>query len=202
MHNTHENTLFFLDNFDSFTYNLVDQFKTLGYPVKIFRNNQSALKIKKQMDDCSGNVLLVLSPGPGTPRDAGCLMELIKLCRGNTAMLGICLGHQALIEQYGGKIIKSKEIVHGKSSLIQHCANRMFENLPLPLKVARYHSLVGTDIPDELEVVADLEGVCMAIYHPKDRVLGFQFHPESILTCDGAQLLQNSLHFLLPEGAF
>ncbi|AGH80729.1 glutamine amidotransferase of anthranilate synthase [Psychromonas sp. CNPT3] len=201
MQTSPKSTLYFLDNFDSFTYNLVDQFKALGHPVKIFRNNQSAQKIKKHMDDCPDNVLLVLSPGPGAPSDAGCLIELIKLCRGNIPMLGICLGHQALIEQYGGRIIKSAEIVHGKSSLIQHCNNRMFANLPLPLCVARYHSLVGTDIPDELEVIADFNGMCMGVYHAKDRVLGFQFHPESILTCEGAQLLQNSLHFLLQEGA-
>lgn len=208
MNSNNENTtLFFLDNFDSFTYNLVDQFKALGYPVKIYRNNQSATQIKAHIDACESDspenkVVLILSPGPGIPSKAGCLIELIGLCRGQIPMIGICLGHQALIEQYGGVVGGADEIMHGKSSLINHCGDRMFRGLSQPLSVARYHSLVGTTIPKSLEVVADFNGMCMAVYNQTERVIGFQFHPESILTCEGANLLENSLDFIknLPAG--
>jgi len=196
---TQKTTLFFLDNFDSFTYNLVDQFKTAGYPVKIYRNSQRADQIKGHIDACKGDVVLVLSPGPGTPSAAGCMIELIGLCKGKIPMLGICLGHQALIEQYGGVVGQADEIQHGKSSLISHTGDKMFNGLSQPLSVARYHSLVGTDIPAALDVVADYNGMCMSIYQPQDKVIGFQFHPESILTCEGAQLLANSLNLLTSQ---
>lgn len=194
--NSTKATLFFLDNFDSFTYNLVDQFKTAGYPVKIYRNDQSAEKIKAHIDACAGEVVLVLSPGPGTPSAAGCMIDLITLCKGQVPMLGICLGHQALIEQYGGVVGQADEIQHGKSSLISHCGDKMFSGLSQPLSVARYHSLVGTLVTEPLEIVADYNGMCMAIYQEQDKVIGFQFHPESILTCEGAKLLENSLNIL------
>lgn len=197
--NTKKTTLFFLDNFDSFTYNLVDQFKTAGYPVKIYRNSQSAQQIKAHIDACEGHVVLVLSPGPGTPSAAGCMIELIGLCKGQIPMLGICLGHQALIEQYGGVVGQADEIQHGKSSLIEHCADKMFSGLSSPLSVARYHSLVGTTVPSTLDIVAEYNDMCMAIYQQQDKVIGFQFHPESILTCEGAQLLENSLNLLTAE---
>ena len=193
MNNMQKQTLFFLDNFDSFTYNLVDQFKTLGYPVKIYRNNLPAAQIKAHIDACETDAVLILSPGPGTPSAAGCLIELIGLCKGQIPMIGICLGHQALIEQYGGVVGQAEVIMHGKSSLISHCGDKMFSGLSQPLSVARYHSLVGTKIPTELEVVADFNGMCMAVYNRQDKVIGFQFHPESILTCEGAKLLATSL---------
>ena len=196
MNNTQQQTLFFLDNFDSFTYNLVDQFKSLGYPVKIYRNSLSATQIKTHIDACETDVILVLSPGPGTPSEAGCLIELIGLCKGQVPILGICLGHQALIEQYGGVVGQAEVIMHGKSSLISHCGDRMFAGLSQPLSVARYHSLVGTKVPDSLEVVADFNGMCMAVYNKQDKVIGFQFHPESILTCEGAKLLKTSLELV------
>ena len=196
MNTTKKQTLFFLDNFDSFTYNLVDQFKALGYPVKIYRNNMPAQQVKAHIDACKNEAVLVLSPGPGTPSKAGCLIELIGLCKGQIPMLGICLGHQALIEQYGGIVGQADEIMHGKSSLISHCGDRMFAGLSQPLSVARYHSLIGTSVPDSLEVVADFNGMCMAVYNAQDKVIGFQFHPESILTCEGAKLLETSLNLI------
>ncbi len=196
MNTTKKQTLFFLDNFDSFTYNLVDQFKALGYPVKIYRNSMPAQQIKAHIDACESEAVLVLSPGPGTPSAAGCLIELIGLCKGQLPIIGICLGHQALIEQYGGVVGQAEEIMHGKSSLISHCGDRMFAGLSQPLSVARYHSLVGTKVPDSLEVVADFNGMCMAVYNEQDRVIGFQFHPESILTCQGAKLLETSLNLV------
>ncbi|WP_019613301.1 aminodeoxychorismate/anthranilate synthase component II [Psychromonas ossibalaenae] len=189
-------TLFFLDNFDSFTYNLVDQFKALGYPVKIYRNSLPASQVKAYIDASENEAALILSPGPGTPSAAGCLIELIGLCKGQIPMLGICLGHQALIEQYGGVVGQAEQIMHGKSSLITHCGDRMFAGLSQPLSVARYHSLLGTSVPPSLEVVADFNGMCMAVYNQQDRVIGFQFHPESILTCEGAKLLETSLELV------
>lgn len=189
-------TLFFLDNFDSFTYNLVDQFKSLGYPVKIYRNNLPAAQVKAHIDACETEVVLILSPGPGAPSEAGCLIELIGLCRGNVPMIGICLGHQAIIEQYGGVVGQAEQIMHGKSSLIEHCGDRMFSGLSQPLSVARYHSLIGSSVPPSLEIIAQFNGMCMAVYNRADKVIGFQFHPESILTCEGAKLLENSLNLL------
>ena len=122
------NTIVLLDNFDSFTYNLVDQFRSLGHPVKIYRNSVDAKKIKAEIDAIPNSVL-VLSPGPGCPSEAGCMPELIQLCRGEVPILGICLGHQALIEHYGGIVGPAEEIMHGKSSDINHCGNRMFTDL-------------------------------------------------------------------------
>jgi anthranilate synthase component 2 len=196
MTTTKKPTLFFLDNFDSFTYNLVDQFKALGYPVKIYRNSLPAEKVKAHIEACETEVVLILSPGPGTPSDAGCMIELIGLCKGQVAIIGICLGHQALIEQYGGVIGQAEQVMHGKSSLIEHCGDRMFCGLQQPLSVARYHSLIGTTIPQSLEIVAQANGICMAVYNQADRVIGFQFHPESILTCEGAMLLESSLNLV------
>ncbi|MCG6200312.1 aminodeoxychorismate/anthranilate synthase component II [Psychromonas antarctica] len=196
MNITKKPTLFFLDNFDSFTYNLVDQFKSLDYPVKIYRNSLSAQQVKAHIDECENAAVLILSPGPGTPSAAGCMIELIGLCKGQLPIIGICLGHQALIEQYGGVVGQADEIMHGKSSLISHCGDRMFAGLSQPLSVARYHSLIGIKVPDSLETVADYNGMCMAVYNAQDKVIGFQFHPESILTCEGAKLLESSLNLV------
>ncbi|CAM2926279.1 aminodeoxychorismate/anthranilate synthase component II [Moritella viscosa] len=187
------NTLFLLDNFDSFTYNLVDQFRSLGHEVKIYRNSISAEAIKQQIDQCENNPVVVLSPGPGNPSEAGCLLELIRLCRGQYPMIGICLGHQALVQQYGGIVGRAEEIMHGKASSINHDGQLMFAGLSQPLPVARYHSLVATEVPSSLTVNAEFNGMPMAIIQPEDKVIGFQFHPESILTSEGAELLKNTL---------
>ncbi|WP_413111377.1 aminodeoxychorismate/anthranilate synthase component II [Thaumasiovibrio sp. DFM-14] len=184
-----------LDNFDSFTYNLVDQFRTLGYPVTIYRNSLSAAKIEQALNELT-NPVLVLSPGPGAPADAGCMPELIQRVKGKIPMIGICLGHQALVEAYGGTIVNAGEIMHGKSSLMTHNKHEVFGSLPNPLPIARYHSLVAKNIPDCLQVTASSEGLTMAITHEQDRVCGFQFHPESILTTQGAQLLVNTLNWV------
>jgi len=189
------NTLFLLDNFDSFTYNLVDQFRSLGHSVRIYRNSLPAALIYEQIAACD-DAVLVLSPGPGAPHEAGCMLELIGLCRGKVPILGICLGHQAICEYYGGTVGSAGEIVHGKTSLIEHCGQDMFAGLSRPLPVARYHSLVATYVPDELEVIAHYQEMPMAVLHRADRVLGFQFHPESIMTTEGARLLTQSLAYL------
>ncbi|MCX7130425.1 aminodeoxychorismate/anthranilate synthase component II [Aeromonas sp.] len=194
--------IFLLDNFDSFTYNLVDQFRSLGYPVRIYRNSRPATRIMSEIAACEGDAVLVLSPGPGAPHEAGCLIDLIKLARGQVPILGICLGHQALCEAYGGTVGAAGEIVHGKRSLIEHNGHGAFAGLPSPLPVARYHSLVATYVPEELTVIAHYQGMPMAIEQQDERVLGFQFHPESIMTSEGARLLTQALaHITRPESS-
>ena len=127
------NTIFLLDNFDSFTYNLVDQFRTLGHPVQIYRNSLPATQIFDLIQSCDNNPVLVLSPGPGAPHEAGCMIELIGLCRGKVPILGICLGHQAICEYYGGTVGSAGEIIHGKSSFITLSGKEMFAGLSNPL---------------------------------------------------------------------
>jgi len=193
--------LFMLDNLDSFTYNLVDEFQCLGFEPTVYRNTLSADFIFNKMSQhtmlTGEKVILVLSPGPGDPKSAGCLMALIKLCAGKVPMLGICLGHQALIEHYGGIVGRADEIVHGKASPINHCGTGAFVNIKSPLPVARYHSLVGIKVPDSLNVIADYNDMPMAICRESDAILAYQFHPESILTTYGATLLAQSFDYLL-----
>ena len=187
-----------LDNFDSFTYNLVVQFRSLGYPVTIYRNSLSADQMEQALAE-KNNPVLVLSPGPGAPADAGCMPELIKRVRGKVPMIGICLGHQAIVEAYGGKVEGAGDIVHGKSAMMSHSAHTVFGDLPSPLSIARYHSLVATEVPDSLTTVADVDGLVMAVTNDQDRVCGYQFHPESILTTQGAQLLTNTLNWVMSK---
>ena len=193
--------LFMLDNLDSFTYNLVDEFQCLGFEPTVYRNTLSAdfifSKMLEHTKQTGEKVILVLSPGPGEPKNAGCLMALISLCAGKIPMLGICLGHQALIEHYGGKVGRADEIVHGKASAINHCGKGAFTGIQNPLPVARYHSLVGLEMPKALEVIADYNQMPMAICQESDAVLAYQFHPESILTTFGATLLAQSFDYLM-----
>ena len=141
--------VFLLDNFDSFTYNLVDELRTLGLELIVYRNSVSADLVLQKMQDKaqqtdengqSKQVMLMLSPGPGNPSQAGSMLALLDLVKGQFPVLGICLGHQAIVESYGGKIVRADKVMHGKSSLIEHCADKMFTNMPQPLPVARYHS--------------------------------------------------------------
>jgi anthranilate synthase component 2 len=199
--NEQKTKLFMLDNLDSFTYNLVDEFQCLGFEPTVYRNTLSADFIFNKMTEhtkhSGQNIILVLSPGPGDPSHAGCLMALIKLCAGKIPMLGICLGHQALIEHYGGSVDRADEIVHGKASAINHCESGAFANIQNPLPVARYHSLIGKNVPKTLSVIADFNGMPMAISREADAVLAYQFHPESILTTFGTTLLAQSFDYLL-----
>lgn len=200
--------VFLLDNFDSFTYNLVDELRTLGLELIVYRNSVSADVILEKMHDKASQtdengkkkqVMLMLSPGPGNPSQAGSMLTLINLVKGHFPVLGICLGHQAIVESYGGKIIRADKVMHGKSSLIEHCADKMFTSMPHPLPVARYHSLMASNIPEQLTVLANFEDIPMAVTHLKDKMLGFQFHPESILTSHGSQLLMQSIEFLTQD---
>lgn len=184
-----------LDNFDSFTYNLVDQFRSLGCEVTIYRNSLTVEQMEQALAE-KNNPVLVLSPGPGAPADAGCMPELIKHVRGKVPMIGICLGHQAIVEAYGGKVSGAGEIVHGKSAMMSHTGHDVFGELPSPLSIARYHSLVAETVPESLDIIAGVNGLVMAVTNDKDRVCGYQFHPESILTTQGAQLLTNTLDWV------
>ncbi|OOF45124.1 anthranilate synthase component II [Rodentibacter trehalosifermentans] len=188
--------ILFLDNFDSFTYNLVDQFRVLGHQVKIYRNDCDLTQL---VDTALGtpNTILALSPGPGTPAEAGILLPLIERLKDKIPIIGICLGHQALIQAFGGKVVHAGEVLHGKVSQISHDGEAMFKGLANPMPVARYHSLMGQDLPAEFVINAEYNGIIMAIRHRNLPICAFQFHPESILTVQGSQLLQQSIEWLL-----
>jgi anthranilate synthase/aminodeoxychorismate synthase-like glutamine amidotransferase len=164
--------------------------------VVIYRNQIPADVIIEKLSQLEKPVL-VLSPGPGTPSEAGCMPELLKRLRGQLPIIGICLGHQAIVETYGGFVGQAGEILHGKASSITHDNEAMFAGMNNPLPVARYHSLVGSQIPDGLTVNARFGDMVMAVRHEEDRVCGFQFHPESILTSQGARLLEQTLAWAL-----
>ncbi|MZG22347.1 anthranilate synthase component II [Dickeya dianthicola] len=185
-----------LDNIDSFTYNLVDQLRASGHNVVVYRNQLPADVIIDRLRHLEKPVLM-LSPGPGTPSEAGCMPALLQRLRGQLPIIGICLGHQAIVEAYGGHVGQAGEILHGKASSVEHDGQAMFSGLPSPLPVARYHSLVGSNIPAGLVINASFNGMVMAVRHDEHRVCGFQFHPESILTTHGARLLNQTLDWAL-----
>ncbi|EKT63717.1 glutamine amidotransferase-related protein [Providencia burhodogranariea] len=185
-----------LDNVDSFTYNLVDQLRSGGHNVIIYRNTVSATHILSVLNNME-SPLLVLSPGPGKPSDAGSMPEVLTHVIGKIPVIGICLGHQAIIEAYGGHVSAAGEILHGKSSMATHDQQAMFDGLENPISVARYHSLVGSQIPEKLIICAQSNGMVMAVRNDNDRICGFQFHPESILTAQGAILLEKTVAWAL-----
>jgi anthranilate synthase component 2 len=192
-----------IDNHDSFTYNLVDELRVLGLELKVFRNNVPSDTIINQLAQYQslGPTLLLLSPGPGAPKDAGNMPDVLEKVKGQYPVLGICLGHQAIIEAYGGKVGRAENVMHGKASLMTHDFTPVFKTLTNPLSIARYHSLVATSVPDCLQVIASIDRLPMAIIHPTDNMLGFQFHPESILTCDGSMLLSQAITYLTQNHA-
>lgn len=186
--------LIMLDNFDSFTYNLVDQFRCMGHQVIVYRNDICCDYLTDKLLN-TNSVVLVLSPGPGTPKSAGNMMKILAKVAGRIPILGICLGHQALVEHYGGVVDRAADVMHGKASKLTHNEHPVFANLANPLSVARYHSLIAKVVPDCLEVIAHFEQLPMAICHTDRMAIGYQFHPESILTANGSQLLSNTLNY-------
>lgn len=197
-----------IDNVDSFSYNLVDELRQLGFPLVIYRNQLPAETVLDKLKSYQGPQLVCLSPGPGHPKNAGNLMEVIRYCSGRIPMLGICLGFQALIEHAGGRVDTCGEIVHGKTATVDIVNHPVFTDATDNGQciVARYHSLSGYDLPDTAAVIATLEGpegsIPMAAeFHSSDgtdsHAIGFQFHPESLLTPKGKQLLSNSVQYLL-----
>lgn len=185
----------FIDNFDSFTWNLVDEFARRGAAVEVWRNTITAAAALERAESGEGPALLVLSPGPGAPRDAGCCLDLVRLAEGRVPLFGVCLGHQAMIEAYGGTVGSAGELLHGKTSAVVHEGGPLFDGLPSPLTVGRYHSLGAFTVPDPLRPVATGGPLVMAVSHATAPMLGVQFHPESILTPLGSRLVANVLRW-------
>jgi anthranilate synthase/aminodeoxychorismate synthase-like glutamine amidotransferase len=184
--------LLLIDNYDSFTYNLVQAFLVLGAEVSVYRNDALAPEAALTLAPTH----LCVSPGPGTPYDAGVSMDMIRAFAGRVPVLGVCLGHQAIVEVFGGRVVRAERLMHGKTSLVRHDARTLFAGLPQPCEVGRYHSLIAApaSLPAELEVSARTdEGEIMGVRHLRLAVEGVQFHPESILTPEGPRLLGNFL---------
>lgn len=180
-----------LDNYDSFSFNLVESFERLGCRVQTFRNTADPARlIELARDD---DALIILSPGPGRPEDAGCMMELIALAKGEVPVLGVCLGHQGLVLHAGGSVDRATSPVHGKASLMHHDGAGPFEGMTSPVPIARYHSLCTRDVPARFRVHAQIDGMAMAIGDADALQTGLQFHPESILTPGGDRMLANVL---------
>lgn len=181
-----------IDNYDSFTYNLVQYVGELGEEVSVYRNDAVTLKEIKDMAP-SG---IIISPGPGRPEDAGISKKVIKDLAGKIPILGVCLGHQAIGEVYGAKVVRAQRIMHGKVSDIYHKGNGIFKNIPSPFVATRYHSLLvdPETVKDPIEITAwTKDKEIMALEHKKLKVWGVQFHPESILTVEGKNILRNFL---------
>ena len=185
-------TILLVDNYDSFTYNLFQYLGELGATVRVVRNDElgaeAALALRPEA--------IVISPGPGNPDQAGISLELIARCAGRVPLLGVCLGHQALGQAFGGRVVRAPRLMHGKTSEIHHDGRALFAGLPQPFTATRYHSLVvdRESVPDSLEVTAWTDdGVVMGLRHRRHKLEGVQFHPESILTHAGKDLLRNFL---------
>ena len=181
-----------LDNYDSFTYNLAQYLGELGSNVEVHRNDKiSVEEIARRKPQ-----RIVISPGPCTPREAGISVELIERLQGKFPILGVCLGHQAIGAAFGGKIVRAPKLFHGKTSQIHHDGKTIFRKLPDPLTATRYHSLIveRKSLPRELSITAETDdGIIMGLRHRRDKIEGVQFHPESVLTDAGRQLLSNFL---------
>ena len=182
-----------IDNYDSFTYNLVQYLGELGEDIKVFRNDKITIPEIEQMNP----VRIVISPGPCTPKEAGISIEVIKHFSGRIPILGVCLGHQSIGAAFGGDIIRAPRLMHGKTSQIYHNGETIFKGLPNPFEATRYHSLIirRETIPDCLEITAWTDiGEIMGVRHKEFVIEGVQFHPESILTREGKALLRNFLN--------
>jgi anthranilate synthase component 2/para-aminobenzoate synthetase component 2 len=192
--------LLLIDNYDSFTYNLVQAFLVLGAEVEVYRNDA----LTPQAALARAPTHLCISPGPGTPYDAGVSMDMIRAFAGRVPVLGVCLGHQSIVEVFGGQVVRAGRLMHGKTSLVRHDGRTVFTALPQPCEVGRYHSLIASPgtLPEVLEVSARTdEGEIMGVRHRSLTVEGVQFHPESILTPQGPKLLGNFLAQLTGERA-
>ncbi len=182
--------LLLVDNYDSFTYNLVHLFAELGADVRVFRNDAITVAEAEALEPTQ----LLISPGPGRPADAGVSVELIRRLGARVPTLGVCLGHQAIVEAFGGEVGPARALLHGKASKVEHDGKGVFAGLPQGLDAGRYHSLAATRVPEELEITARTpDGEVMGVRHRELPVEGVQFHPESVLTPLGPQLGRNFL---------
>jgi anthranilate synthase/aminodeoxychorismate synthase-like glutamine amidotransferase len=189
-----------IDNYDSFTYNLVQYLGELSEQVQVFRNDAI---LPDQLAGLAPSHIII-SPGPGAPSEAGISKEIIRQLGPRIPLLGVCLGHQCLAEVYGGQVVRAPRLMHGKTSPIYHYGDPLFNGLPSPFEATRYHSLIVTEpLPAELEATAfTREGELMGIRHRRYPIYGVQFHPESILTTHGIQILRNFLNLPAPESKF
>jgi anthranilate synthase component 2 len=180
-----------VDNYDSFTYNLVQYLGELGAEVRVFRNDAVSADELEALTPSH----IVISPGPGDPSQAGISRQVIRELGARRPVLGVCLGHQCIGDAFGGRVVRAGRLVHGKTSPVYHYGNGLFTGLPSPFDATRYHSLIVAEpLPDDLEVTAfTTEGEVMGLRHRKHPIHGVQFHPESILTTGGKQILQNFL---------
>ena len=184
--------LLLLDNYDSFTYNIYQLFSDIGAQVEVVRSDKISIDGIRAKDYRG----IIISPGPGIPQDAGISEEVIRQLGGEIPILGICLGHQAIGEVFGGRVVRAGEIVHGKASPIRHSGMGLYRDIPNPTEVARYHSLIiaRENLPDVLDVTSQLDdGTIMGVRHKTLSIEGIQFHPESILTPEGRRMMQNYL---------
>jgi anthranilate synthase/aminodeoxychorismate synthase-like glutamine amidotransferase len=183
-----------IDNYDSFTYNLAHLFGALGVDVRVTRNDEITAEEAEHLAPAQ----LVISPGPGRPADAGSSIDIIRRLAPTTPTLGVCLGHQAIVEAFGGEVGYARELLHGKASPVRHDGTGLFTGLPEPFEAGRYHSLAATRLPDELEPTAYADdGEVMAVRHRTLPIVGVQFHPESVLTPDGPALGRNFVEGIL-----
>lgn len=192
MSNPETARLLLIDNYDSFTYNLVQAFMVLGAEVLVHRNDSITVDQAKSLKPTH----LCISPGPGTPYDAGVSMRMIEAFAGEVPIFGVCLGHQSLVEVFGGKVVRAGRLMHGKTSLVHHDGQSILKNMPEPFEAGRYHSLIAQPdtLPDALEVTARTdEGEIMGVRHKTFNIEGVQFHPESVLTPQGPVLMGNFL---------
>jgi anthranilate synthase/aminodeoxychorismate synthase-like glutamine amidotransferase len=190
--------LLLIDNYDSFTYNLVQAFLVLGADVLVHRNDALTVDAAQALEPTH----LCISPGPGTPRDAGVSMDMIRAFAGAVPVLGVCLGHQSIVEVFGGEVVRAGRLMHGKVSPVEHDGRGVFAGAPQPMQVGRYHSLIARpdSLPAALAVTARTpEGEIMGVRHRELAVEGVQFHPESVLTPDGPALMGNFLRFTSPR---
>ena len=183
--------IFILDNYDSFTYNLVQYLGELGAEVQVGRNDQFTVE---QIDALKPE-RIVLSPGPCTPQEAGISIPLVRHFAGKVPILGVCLGHQAIGAAFGGRIVRAPRLMHGKTSAVEHDGRTIFRGIRSPMTCTRYHSLIVSEdgLPEELQISARSEGLIMGLRHRSFSIEGVQFHPESVLTEDGMRLLANFL---------
>jgi|TARA_Y100000310_G_scaffold218893_1_gene220248 anthranilate synthase/aminodeoxychorismate synthase-like glutamine amidotransferase len=188
-----EMNILLVDNFDSFTYNLVDEFEKKNCKVHVYRNNITLDNFHQIVDKIKPK-LIVISPGPSNPKSAGISIDVIKHYAGKIPIFGVCLGHQCIIEAFGGVVDKASEIFHGKQSKINHDDKNIYQKIENPFQAGRYHSLSAVKIPEELSVSAKTDnGIVMGVRHKKYPIESVQFHPESILTPSGSLILQNLL---------
>jgi anthranilate synthase/aminodeoxychorismate synthase-like glutamine amidotransferase len=183
----------FIDNFDSFTYNLVDDFCKRDCVAKVYRADTPLENLKKIEREFEPD-LLVISPGPGNPANAGVTLEAIGYFKDRLPIFGVCLGHQAIVEYFGGTVGHAPKVMHGKASKVEHNGRGIFEGVENPLQAGRYHSLCATTMPDCLEITATYENIVMGAQHKQKPIFGVQFHPESILTPTGGKIIQNLLN--------